>query len=336
MRILVIRVGRVGDTIMMTPALAALLDLYPEAKLTIIASPEGSRLLKNYHPRVEAIWTWNRYGLQSHFDKKRLTQQIGAAEFDLAFCFDTNPGIAKILADSSAKKYIQKHLGPPVHCARHYLNTIELAYGNAIDQYYNNVPVSATAMQAASHELAQHGITINDTVVMLHPTYSGYSKLGLRKRDARKRKLWPVQNYAALALRLLELAQTSHTRIKILMVLLPSELPLGKKIARLSHNKIVLLASESGFERYLAMIKRAEVFISPDTGPMHIASALNTRVVAMFSNKDPADCGPYMPPGKFTILRSELTRHPEKGIAAISVDDVYQACVQQIAAEQVS
>ncbi len=84
------------------------------------------------------------------------------------------------------------------------------------------------------------------------------------------------------------------------------------------------------------MIQRADVFVSPDTGPMHIASALNTRVVAMFSDKDPSDCGPYMPVDRFSILRSELMSHPEKGISAISVEDVYQACVQQLAAAQES
>ncbi len=199
MRILVIRVGRVGDTIMMTPALAALLDTYPDAKLTIIASPEGSRLLKNYHPRIEAIWIWNRYGLRSHFDRKRLTRQISDAHFDLAFCFDTNPGIARILADCDGKIFIQKVLGPPVHCARHYLNTVEQASGKKLEQYYNNIPVTEAATQSTAQELSQHGISTDDTVVMLHPSYSGYSRLGLRKRKARKRKLWPAQNYAELA-----------------------------------------------------------------------------------------------------------------------------------------
>ena len=114
MRILAIRVGRVGDTIMMTPALAALLEIYPEARLTVIASPEGARLLKNYHPRLEAIWVWNRYGLQARADRARLTRMIAEADFDLVFCFDTNPGIAKITTDSRAKVYIQQTLGHPV------------------------------------------------------------------------------------------------------------------------------------------------------------------------------------------------------------------------------
>ena len=114
------------------------------------------------------------------------------------------------------------------------------------------------------------------------------------------------------------------------MALLPAEQSLGKKIVKLSGGKVQLIESVPSFERYKALIHRANLFVSPDTGPMHIAAAVNTRTVAMFSNKDPGDCGPYMEPGRFTILRSELTDHPEKGIAAITVDAVMAACSEQL------
>jgi len=44
--------------------------------------------------------------------------------------------------------------------------------------------------------------------------------------------------------------------------------------------------------------------------------------------KDPGDCGPYMTPEKFIILRSENTPQPEKGINAIDVGSVYDACTK--------
>ncbi len=77
MKILVIRNGRVGDTVMATSAITALLNIYPEAKITIIVSPEGSRLLKGFHERVEAIWVWSRYGLgiKSKRDKKEIIKK---------------------------------------------------------------------------------------------------------------------------------------------------------------------------------------------------------------------------------------------------------------------
>ena len=88
-----------------------------------------------------------------------------------------------------------------------------------------------------------------------------------------------------------------------------------------------MLQSQSTFEQYKAIIKRADLLVTPDSGPMHVASALGTRIIAFFSMKDPGDCGPYMPPEKFTILRTEDTEEPEKGVASISVESVLNACI---------
>jgi ADP-heptose:LPS heptosyltransferase len=161
---------------------------------------------------------------------------------------------------------------------------------------------------------------------MFHPTFSGFSKSSLRKKQARLRKLWPVENYGELAKKLSRLTLESGQPPKILMVLLPDEMSYGQEIVASSGGIIKLLKSQSTFERYKAILKRADLLITPDSGPMHVASALGTRIIAFFSMKDPADCGPYMPPEKFTILRTEDTATPESGVAAIDVDTVFRAC----------
>ena len=63
---------------------------------------------------------------------------------------------------------------------------------------------------------------------------------------------------------------------------------------------------------------------------MHVASALGTRIIAFFSMKDPGDCGPFMPADCFKILRTEDTKEPERGVAAIDVDTVLRACRKQL------
>ena len=73
MHILVARIGRVGDTVMMTPALNAILQCYPDAEITIIASPEGKLLLNDFHPGIKQIWTWDRHGIfKAYTDRIRL------------------------------------------------------------------------------------------------------------------------------------------------------------------------------------------------------------------------------------------------------------------------
>ena len=54
-KILAVRVGRVGDTVMMTPALSALIAYYPDAEITLLLSPVGKLLLQDYHPNIKDV-----------------------------------------------------------------------------------------------------------------------------------------------------------------------------------------------------------------------------------------------------------------------------------------
>lgn len=326
MHILAVRVGRVGDTVMMTPALTAMLECYPDAEITILSSPEGKLLLKDFHPRVTAIWTWNRNGLKSGADEKKLRNRLKQSKFDLIFCFDTSPRIAGLFNGVDAKLHWFQGCREIKHCARNYLDVVASACGREIGNIYNNLPVSPEARRAVDDELEKYGIGKSDLAVMIHPTYSGYSRFGLRKRKARKRKLWPPQNYGALGKRLSKMKLSNGASPKIYIALLPAELPFGKRIVGFSDSSILLLESQPTFDRYKALIQRADVLLTPDSGPMHIASALGTRIIAFFSMKDPTDCGPWMEADNYIILRSEDTFAPEKGIAAIAVDTVFDAC----------
>jgi ADP-heptose:LPS heptosyltransferase len=327
-KILAVRVGRVGDTVMMTPALRALIDYYPGAGITLLTSPVGKLLLKDFHPNVREIWTWNRSGLlQPARDKRKLLSLLKANDFDRIICFDTSPRIARLF--TGAGRAFDQFTGSTElkHCAKAYLDFLADICHKPVANYYNWLPVSPQASAAVAEELAKHGITGEDRVLMIHPTFSGYSPIAIRKRHAKLRKLWHPENYGQLAIRL----KQEDPTLKIMMVLLPDELSFGEKIVQQSKGNVLLLKSESSFDRYKAMIKRADVMLTPDSGPMHLASALDTKVVAFFSMKDPGDCGPYMDPERFTILRSEDTATPEKGINAISVDSVLHAVQDMLA-----
>ncbi len=61
------------------------------------------------------------------------------------------------------------------------------------------------------------------------------------------------------------------------------------------------------------------------TVPMHIAAAANTSVVALFFGLFPEDCGPFMPPEQYTVLRAAEAGKPGAGIAAITPESVLDA-----------
>ena len=333
-RILAIRVGRVGDTVMMTPALTALLQYYPDAEITLLLSPVGKLLLKDFHPNIRDIWTWNRSGIfKPVADKIRILQNLKSSQFDRIICFDTSTRITSLFDGLDTEFHQYKGSKALKHCAKAYLDFLAESCDKPVVDTYNHLPVSANERRQVDDELQEHGISKEDAVLMIHPTFSGYSPYGIRKRQAKLRKLWSPENYGGFVNRITAESLSSGSPVKVLMVLLPDEISFGKKIVHYSKDNTLLLKSESSFERYKAMIQRADVLLTPDSGPMHMASALGTKIVAFFSMKDPGDCGPYMDPSKFIIVRSENFPHPEKGINAIDVDTVYQACKKLLAAD---
>ena len=112
----------------------------------------------------------------------------------------------------------------------------------------------------------------------------------------------------------------------IVMDLLPEERSLGESIVRASEGRIRLLTPAPDFERYKATLQRMNLLITPNTGPMHIAGAVGTRMVALFCVQHPGDSGPYVPPAQWVALRAEDTLAPHLGLAAIAPIDVFEAC----------
>jgi len=89
---------------------------------------------------------------------------------------------------------------------------------------------------------------------------------------------------------------------------------------------VTILSGPPDFERYKAVLERLRLFVVPNTGPMHVAAAVGTPVVALFSRWSPAECGPFVPAERQRVLRAEDTPEPGRGLAAIAAERVFDAC----------
>src|SRR5207302_8171888 len=108
----------------------------------------------------------------------------------------------------------------------------------------------------------------------------------------------------------------------------PAETKLAQAVCR--GNEKFAHVLECSLLQLIALTRRAALFVGGDTGPLHLASALNVPIVAIFGPTDPARNGPYG--GRFTVLRSpdskrDHSRHhqPEAGLLNITVEQVSQA-----------
>ncbi len=324
MKILIVRVGQLGDMVMMTPAILALLEKYPKAQFFILTSVEGKRVLRDFSPLIKDCWIYDRKTWFPPYTRYQLAKKISNEKFEYIYCFETNPSYKRLLKNANCNVHglydIPLH-SLSGHCAKFNYDFVNPGTNNPA---YVKLFTNQTSRNRAEEILAQNGINKNDFVIAFHPSYSHLGKISVRAKQVALHKFWPVKSWATLAT-LIQNAKPNHN-IKIIMDLTPEDKELGEEIVNASNGVVKMIIPELNFDRYKATLERVDVLITPDTGPMHIAAALRTNIVALFSGKHPKRCGPHEPEEYVSILRAEETDRPELGISVISPESVFKAC----------
>ena len=324
-KILIVRVGRVGDMVMISAALRAVLESWPHAELHLVTSPEGVRVLRNFDSRLTQIKTYDRKALLAWFQKQTLRRFISRQNYSNIFCFEMNPRYLQMFSGSSAQVHTIENYTLKKNYARQCLDVVNRVTGTN-KQHWIELPVNETARVKSQTILAQAGIGADDIVIGLHPSFSGLRKMALRNRGTRLERGWPNASWAALARSLHEYGQQNRLNLKIMMDLLEEDRALGEQINALAGGCIKLVIPPPDFERYKATLQRMQLLVTPNTGPMHIAGAVGTRMVALFAIETPENSGPYIAAEHYTALRAE-DYADARGLAAIPVDAVFNACL---------
>ncbi len=323
-RILVIRVGRAGDMVMITPSLRAILEHFPDHELHVLTSQDGMRVLSGFDSRVTNIIVYKKKRLTTIFARFRQLRDITQTGYEYIFNYELKPTYKKIYKNLSAKAYELDKTEPNLNYAKRCLNTVQKAINYPIPNYWDWLPVTEEGIDKSVKQLSDAGISSGDFIIGIHPSFSGSKQLRTNKQSRNILREWPVEYFASVIKMLSEFGEENGLPLKIIIDLLPDERPLGERIIKLSDNKAVLFTLKPDFQRYKALIKRMNLLITPDTGPMHIAAALGTNIVCLFSGKSPEDCGPYMNPNDYIALVAEDYSDTE-GLQAIKPEHVFAA-----------
>ena len=172
------------------------------------------------------------------------------------------------------------------------------------------LPVDPVAENWSDRWLAERGI---DRFVLMNPG-AGWGA-----------KCWPAERYAAVAAELLAMGLATVVNIG------PGESKLGNAFA--SHPNARAFAMTGSMGQLIACTRRASLFIGGDTGPLHLAAALNIPVVGIYGPTNPARNGPYGT--RAIVLRHPASRRdhtrrsePETGLLTITVKDVLETAQQ--------
>ena len=325
-KILILRVGRVGDLVMITPALRALLCHFPESEFQLMVGQDSAHALKGFDPRITRVHVYDRRFLRNR-KRQNTLKELQDQDFSRVYVFETNPYYHKLAEKICPDVYGVNNRIPDIHYSRRCLDAVQQSLSSPVEQNWITLPVIPEGREKASEILEQAGVTPESVLIGMHLGNSAMHRMFFRKTKDRHHRAWPLENFAQLAKRLAQYGDERSLPLKIIVDLLPQEQALGRRLLHQSDGAVTLIQAPPHFERYKALLKRLSLLVTPNTGPMHIAAAVGTPVVALFSGWSVKDCGPFVPESRYAILRAEDTPQPQLGLAAILSEHVFEACL---------
>jgi heptosyltransferase-2 len=275
----------IGDAVMALPVLRAIARAHPEELLTVIArrgpaavfQSEGSAGRVRISSSMPADVAWLLRGgfreawlLPNSFRSALLPFLAGIPE--------------RIGYSTDGRRPLLTHALPPPlrigHQARDYDSLLE-SRGIPPDLEPPRLPVGQEAARRAGEALARAGLDRPEGLVLLAPG----AAFGPTKR-------WPAERYGQLARRLGERGLACGIAIG------PREGGLAGRVAAAAGVPLPILGEDLDPGELAALLARARVVVANDSGPMHLAAAVGTPVVAFFGPTDPGRTSPTGAPAR--------------------------------------
>ncbi|MDQ2903494.1 MAG: glycosyltransferase family 9 protein [Chloroflexota bacterium] len=291
--ILAVRLDNIGDIIMLGPALRAVKETSPQARVTLLASPAGTAAAPLL-PWIDEVITWRPIwqdvgGRMPHEParERELIELLAERHFDAALVFTSfsqtphTPGYVCYLAGIPLRAGESREFGgstlttelkaapEELHQVERNLRLVEHLGFVARDRRLV-VALSEEARQTSRTLLTRVGLDPDAPFILLHPGASA---------QARR---YPAERYGAVAHLLdqrgWQVLVTGSEREAALIETVTKQAPGARA-----------LAGGTTLPEYAALIERAALVICNDTLPMHLADAVATPLVVLFSGTDYED-----------------------------------------------
>ena len=335
-RVLVVRIGAMGDVLHALPAVAALRLRLPQVMVGWAVDERWRSLLSGDEPglvdqmHLAAIRNWKQRPLSPTTGKSllMLRREMQAKSYDVCVDLQGTMRSAAIGRISGAKRY----LGP----ANPRERLAALLYGERVELRARPVIRQACElMSAAVHKrLAPAAVCIprgaeaeiwaaehvgDEPFALLAPT-AGWPA-----------KQWPAARYVSLA------RELHRHGLRVLVNAASEHEPLAREIAEAAPcGRMVCNVAQ-----LVALTRRATLVVGGDSGPVHLAAALGRITVALFGPTDPERNGPDFPGARVRVLRApesvtsyKRTRQAELGLGLLGVQQVVRAAFELLEAEE--
>jgi lipopolysaccharide heptosyltransferase I len=332
-RILIIRFSAIGDVVRTLPALHALRDAFPHGQIDWAVENKSLDIIAG-HPALDQVHVFERpegtwVGVKSFL---AFCRTLKLNHYDMVIDFH---GIFKSGAASWASRAGKRYgFSPPrgremshifanhrVALPSTHLNRVEEnlllceAAGAKSDSMDVVIPIPEDIEETVEAYI-QHEFHSAKRIVVVHPPVD------------RPEKQWPLRYYSSLVDLLL-----SDGRFEVLLTWGPGQRACVEEVYKGTRRNPHIAPETPCLKHYACLVGHCDLFVGGDTGPMHIASAMDVPVVAVFGGTSPEKHKPYRGPcrvlyaGPPDLDRNMDVQEASKHLEAIDPDSVYDACI---------
>ncbi len=345
MRVLIVRIGAMGDVLHAMPAVAALRERHPDWFIGWAIEPRWSDLLQitgdpedlsqDVGPTAKGMvdrWyrvaagEWKRKPLSSgtRSDILALRKVLRGDQFDV--CVDMQGSVkSAVVGKMAGSTMFVGSAEPRERIARQiYGQRVEVTARHVVEQGCELLgaavgealrPARVTLPMDAEAEHWAHEVVGQDRFCFISPG-GGWGA-----------KMWPSERFGRVA------AELGRAGVPTVVNASPNGSPEVDEVVEASDG--FARAVPCSIAQLIALVRRAGVVIAGDTGPLHLAAAVERPVVAIFGPTDPARNGPYGTRSRVFRDASSVTSHKraaesETGMLQIGVDEVVAAALEML------
>lgn len=343
--ILLVQLAGIGDLVMATPAISAIRERFPDAYIALLTTGRTKDLLKNSKDlnRIFSLDYEGRFRISSLFNQGnvRAIGELRRQKFDLAvnlYQIYSLKGALQLWLlfklikikftagrDTAGKGFFLnlKTEEIPVrseHEVESNLHLVELLGAKAQTKNLQ-LDIDSADGNFIAKLLAGYGVCDKDLLIGINP--------GSAWRLTRR---WLPERFAQTADEII-----NKYPAKIVLTGSREEAGLSDEIISLMKRKIINTAGKLNIAQLVALIKRCNLYISTDSGPLHIAAAVKTPLIALFGPGNKRYF-PYAESNKFTIVKKDVECSPcyrikcndHRCMELITVGDVLEAVGEQL------
>jgi ADP-heptose:LPS heptosyltransferase len=307
MRILLLILLPIGDTLFTTPAIHALRMRYPDAHITAFVYPTNAGILRS-NPDIDEFIFWpTRQTWPGFRHLIALFWGVRKARFDLAveFCnyiwwvaflggirhrVDMNLPRFWWIVPGAGRKWRKSH------AVEHYLGPVK-RLGIPVEDESLRIYPTAEEEARAQDWLDKFKVGPEELIVGIHPGGEG---------------LWGQKQWAPE--RFSRVASGLHDRlggkVRILLMGGKDDAPLAAQIAGSTHAYVINATGQTTLGETAALARKSALFLGNDSSPLHIAATTGTKVVGIYGPTDPRSYHPWVPGGRegvdYAVVRSNL------------------------------